>query len=240
MVRPHVKQRNKSESTALGGAGMKEWTHESMVNHAASWLAARQKYEGQKYNYLACQMVLPEPHGYSFGFGGAKPDVYGFGLTTVNIECKVSRSDFLADLKKEHHHPYGHYKIYACPKNMIKPDELPEKWGLLWFTDGGAGKLVVEPIEFTDAVDVSRSVMMDIIINAYLSGDLAHSHLLRPNGASWNGKAIYLRKTKGRRVSRYDILQTLNLVNETSKEEIKRLETLLHRHGIDPHEEVRG
>lgn len=51
------------------------------------------------------------------------------------IETKISRSDFLADFKKEHRVNgglIGNYRYYACPVGLIKPEELPEKWGLIY------------------------------------------------------------------------------------------------------------
>lgn len=52
------------------------------------------------------------------------------------IETKISRSDFLADAKKTFRKDptqgIGDYRYYACPEGLIKPDELPEKWGLIY------------------------------------------------------------------------------------------------------------
>lgn len=53
----------------------------------------------------------------------------------VNIEVKVSRSDFLKDKSKPHRKPgacsMGHFRFYCCPAGVIKPEDLPEGWGLL-------------------------------------------------------------------------------------------------------------
>lgn len=69
------------------------------------------------------------------------PDVFGWNYwTTVLIEVKVSRSDFLADKKKWFRiYPekgMGDYRYYCCPDGLIKENELPEKWGLLYEKDG--------------------------------------------------------------------------------------------------------
>lgn len=61
------------------------------------------------------------------------------------VEAKVSRSDFHADKKKMVRQPgfqerlmcVGNYRYYACPEGMIKPEELPEKWGLIYVTSRG-------------------------------------------------------------------------------------------------------
>lgn len=56
------------------------------------------------------------------------------------IETKISRSDFLADAKKEFRKSpdkgIGIYRYYACPAGLIKPDELPPKWGLIYVYEG--------------------------------------------------------------------------------------------------------
>lgn len=69
------------------------------------------------------------------------PDVFGWNYwTTVLVEVKVSRSDFLADKKKWFRiYPekgMGDYRYYCCPEGLIKENELPEKWGLLYEKDG--------------------------------------------------------------------------------------------------------
>lgn len=71
--------------------------------------------------------------------GGWCPERCDALLFTSNssfmIETKISRSDFLADFKKPHRQNgglIGNYRYYACPKGLIKPEEIPEKWGLIY------------------------------------------------------------------------------------------------------------
>ena len=64
-----------------------------------------------------------------------RADVIGFRSTcSVIIESKISRTDFLADSKKKHRTSdgIGLYRFYICPSNLIKIDEVPDKWGLLY------------------------------------------------------------------------------------------------------------
>ena len=70
-------------------------------------------------------------------FAGEFPDVWGMGGDgSLLIECKASRSDFLADAKKWFRRSpelgMGNIRYYLCPPNMISPAELPESWGLLY------------------------------------------------------------------------------------------------------------
>ena len=68
--------------------------------------------------------------------GGESPDVFGLdGDRSLLIEVKVSREDFLRDKLKPHRQPgkgIGYTRYYLCPTNLIKEDELPDGWGLLY------------------------------------------------------------------------------------------------------------
>lgn len=101
-------------------------THTECVEYAARYLSQR------------CPVVLPE----FFSWNGELADVIGFknDFSTL-IECKVSRGDFL----KDKHKPFranpekgmGDRRYYCCPKGLIKPEELPEGWGLLYIYPSG-------------------------------------------------------------------------------------------------------
>ena len=108
--------------------GKYEPTHKQLCDRAAHWL------QQSKY----CRVVLIERNG---GCGGEEPDAIGWtshGFSYL-IEIKVSRSDFLADKHKPHRRnpetAMGRVRFYLCPKGMIKPEEMPEGWGLLWATE---------------------------------------------------------------------------------------------------------
>lgn len=71
------------------------------------------------------------------------PDVLGFGShESVLIECKTSRGDFFADMKKPHRAKgMGNWRFYLCPKGLIKASELPAKWGLIYVDESGKAKI---------------------------------------------------------------------------------------------------
>lgn len=76
----------------------------------------------------------------AFTAHGEQPDCIGFRSgTSCLIECKTSRSDFLADRKKrfrvDPEKGMGDWRFMLTPKGLIKVDELPAGWGLLE-TDG--------------------------------------------------------------------------------------------------------
>ena len=66
------------------------------------------------------------------------------------IEVKTSHADFLADRKKywrsvEPEYQAGNKRWFLCPEGVIKPDELPDGWGLLYW-DGKMIMPVVAPV----------------------------------------------------------------------------------------------
>jgi hypothetical protein len=98
-----------------------EWTHDALVKKAERWL----------FN-IGCSVILSERHTSNREI----PDAIGWrsGHFSTVIECKVSRSDFLADQGKPFRgseNGMGHERFYLAPKGLIKPEELPEGWGLL-------------------------------------------------------------------------------------------------------------
>lgn len=98
------------------------------------------------YDYVAVEMVT---------YAAEKADVWGYcrgDATSAVIEVKTSHADFLADRKKfsrskeseERGLQAGNRRWYLCPEGVIKPEELPEGWGLLYW-DGKAVRHVVPP-----------------------------------------------------------------------------------------------
>ncbi len=70
--------------------------------------------------------------------GNERADVIGWKASgsSILIECKTSRADFFNDLKKECRRfdeaGFGVFRYYLCPAGLLKPSEVPEKWGLLY------------------------------------------------------------------------------------------------------------
>ncbi len=97
-------------------------THAQMVDKAVRWLRS-----------YRCGVVLSEQACVS----GEMPDAIGWKQAShsVLVECKVTRSDFLADREK----PFrlrpekgvGSERFYLTPSGLVKVEELPSGWGLL-------------------------------------------------------------------------------------------------------------
>ena len=130
-------------------------THKQLCDRAAYWLQSSKN----------CKVVLIERNT---GGCAEEPDAIGWTSNTFSylIEVKVSRSDFLADKKKDHrrrpHTGMGSRRYYLCPKGMIKPEEVPEGWGLLWATESQIRsqdfKEPINPIKFD--IDIHKEMQM--------------------------------------------------------------------------------
>jgi len=111
---------------------LKPMTHTECVAHASEWLRNK------------CNVILPE----FFTHNSELCDVIGFRAygTSLMIECKVSRGDFLSDKKKSFRiRPetgMGDQRYYCCPAGLIKPSELPKGWGLIYVYPGGTTRCI--------------------------------------------------------------------------------------------------
>lgn len=116
-------------------------THTELCFLGAKWLKSHGLVKWNKPKYVAVEITCQ----ISF-----EPDIFGFGCDkTQQIEVKVSRSDFLADLRKSHriipNTDVGDYRSYLCPTGMIKESDLPKGWGLLYIDDNNNITEVVKP-----------------------------------------------------------------------------------------------
>lgn len=107
-------------------------THQGLVECAAKWLAGTKR----------CPVVVKELYSRCSEF----PDAMGFQMTcgcgcakmtSITVECKASRADFLNDRKKSHRHQVdltakGDFRFYLVGETVaVDAAELPEGWGLL-------------------------------------------------------------------------------------------------------------
>jgi hypothetical protein len=97
-------------------------THGQLVQKAVEWL--------RRYG---CGVVLSEQACVS----GEMPDAIGWkrACHSVLVECKVTRSDFLADrakpFRQKDARALGCERFYLTPSGLCGEEEIPEGWGLL-------------------------------------------------------------------------------------------------------------
>lgn len=121
-------------------------SHADLCAIAVRWLKRPNSQNGH-----GCCIAMSEVKS---GWTGEIPDAIGFrqkgydyGDGSVVVEVKVTRSDFLADRKKPHRIEggLGNWRYFMCPEGLIRPEELPEGWGLLWVNKRGHVKPLAGP-----------------------------------------------------------------------------------------------
>lgn len=81
----------------------------------------------------------------------------------TGYEIKVDRGDFMRDQKWPGYLPYCHQFYFACPKDLIHPEELPKEVGLIYYNRdkdciSTKRKALYRPIE------ISNEMLMYIIM----------------------------------------------------------------------------
>jgi len=124
-----------------------DFTHKNLTEIAVKWLKRSHSQGGP-----GCHVAVSECRS---GWSDEIPDAIGFRAAGKNdgsviVEVKVSRSDFLADVKKPHRNGsvkgLGNWRYYLCPEGIIKPDEILDNWGLLYVNNRGHIKPIVGPM----------------------------------------------------------------------------------------------
>ena len=99
---------------------------------------------------------------------GEIPDVIGWcSWASVLIEVKISRSDFLRDKKKifrvNESLGVGNFRYYICPEHLIKIDDLPENWGLLYILKNGEINIQLPAKNQLANTNSERTMLLSII-----------------------------------------------------------------------------
>lgn len=110
------------------------FTHSELVDIAEKWLLKRCGFAFKELSTMAMEI----------------PDAIGFRSdTSILVECKTSRQDFLNDKKKQFRAipsmGVGRFRYYLCEKGLIKPEELPDKWGLIYVNEKGVARQRIGP-----------------------------------------------------------------------------------------------
>jgi hypothetical protein len=101
------------------------YTHAQLVGRAGEWLRGTAR----------CPIVFTE----IVSMNSETPDAIGWrnsARESLLVECKASRSDFLADKRKgfrrDAEFGMGLFRYYLCPPGVIRVEDLPPHWGLLY------------------------------------------------------------------------------------------------------------
>ncbi|WP_051294914.1 hypothetical protein [Maridesulfovibrio bastinii] len=142
---------------------MLNFTHTELTIRAERWLV----------NSVGCNFAFRELGSFSSEI----PDSIGWrdGWVSHLVECKTSRSDFLTDRKKWFRRRpemgMGMYRYMLCPKDLIKPDEVPESWGLLYCLPKIIKK-IKKPISQTRNINAEMTLLTSALRRVHIRGDL--------------------------------------------------------------------
>lgn len=137
-------------------------THKEIVGKVAKWL----KRHKQNIAVPNCTLILKEL--VSLNHSGEVPDVLGFNCwSSVMIEVKCSRKDFIRDQRKrhkKHSEGAGEFKFYCCPERLLTPMQMPDGYGLLWIDDKGKISIMKEAKRHKNAdMRTERSMLLSYI-----------------------------------------------------------------------------
>ena len=142
-------------------------THRDLCLLAGKWLRKPGRIRPVSCPYVAIELVTATQE---------RPDVFGWNYwATVLIEVKVSRSDFLADAKKTfRQNPeegVGAFRYYCSPSGIIREEDLPENWGLLW-VEGGEIIIIKEASRQQPNAQTEVAILSSIMRREGIKGKL--------------------------------------------------------------------
>lgn len=137
-------------------------THKWITEKASKWL---KKHE-QNIIIPNCSTVVSELT--SAVVTGEIPDVIGWcSWTSVLLEVKTSRPDFLRDKKKKFKEQsdlgMGEFRYYICPEGLIDVVELPINWGLLYIAVDGGISIIQKADKQVSNLKCERTVLLSLI-----------------------------------------------------------------------------
>lgn len=97
--------------------------HAGLVARAARWLRNSRGMSVVLTRGSVCATEQPDALGWN-GLGGS-----------ILVECKTNRADFFRDAAKPFRRfptaGVGNLRYYLVPPGLVRPEEVPEGWGLL-------------------------------------------------------------------------------------------------------------
>ena len=137
-------------------------THSKLTEIASKWL----KKHNQNIIIPNCNIIASELK--TATSSGEIPDIIGWcSWSSVLIEVKVSRNDFLKDFKKSFRLKkelgVGDFRYYLCPENLIKKKDLPEDWGLLYINNENKIKIIQIAKKIKPNLKDERTILLSII-----------------------------------------------------------------------------
>ena len=175
-----------------------EFTHKDLCKIADKWLGKSKKenIRFQKFPIHVSEMVCTSVN--------ETPDAIGWNYcSSCVIEVKVSRSDFFADRNKPFRtngEAMGNFRYYLVPENLIKENELPEGWGLIYVDAKGRTKEIKKSDFFslTNIGLINEKDYLYSIARRFMEANKEKNTKKKSNGGPdlWANKPIWPIKKK--------------------------------------------
>jgi len=157
----------------------------------------------------------------------------------TGYEVKVDRGDFMRDQKWPGYMQYCHEFYFACPKDLISPDELPKEVGLIYYNPEKdcittKRKALYRPVE------IPSKMLMYILMSKFDSD----RHPFFSTDREYF-KALQMDKADRKKLGYYVAKKTQDYIEEltTEKRKLKKMEEdsselakikkVMHSHGIN-------
>ncbi len=168
-------------------------THAELVDRAVKYLKVTRRCGVVFHEFKTWASEIPDAIGWRSG-----------GRHSILIECKASRSDFLADKKKSRTHVtakgwagMGKQRYYLCPPGIIAPEDVPPYWGLLIWNKSGKVHLAKESKHADAHLFEEISVLYSACRRGQLRGiDLMFKGDMLPGQRRKRRKTLYRRRRK--------------------------------------------
>ncbi len=168
-------------------------THDDLVTIGIKWLSSTFNPCFQ-YGHSACGVIISEL--VTGSSSGEIPDVIGFlPRGSILIECKVSRSDFLADRNKNFRrfpgNGMGTQRWFLAPEGIIKPSDLIDGWGLLEVDSAGKVTMVSPAVcRYERDIEAEQTLLVSFIRRLNMCDD-GHTGISRYKSGDENGNARF-------------------------------------------------
>jgi hypothetical protein len=139
---------------------MKVLSHADLVEAGARWLFNK-GFKVVLKELSTCSLEIPDCLGFNSGH-------------SFLLEAKATRSDFLSDKKKHFRRsPWqgmGLRRSYICPKYLIKPEELPENWGLIYVNENGKARQIKKAQPFKERHLINEQCLLVSVVRRMIDG----------------------------------------------------------------------
>lgn len=162
----------------------------------------------------------------------SRPQIRGY-------EIKVSRSDFLRDVKYSRYLPYFHEFYFVVPAGMVQRQEVEENIGLMWYNPA-TGAITTKKKAVWRSIEIDALMLLYVIMCRLDSDRLPFHSTQAEYWRDWLAGKLSDRelgyKVSSKLVTRINELEQENRRYSTFKEEREergRIMNVMQKHGLN-------